>query len=340
VNIINDNCKTQGLAYIYTDTTCTTLDGDGVADDTDLIDPTTGHPNGISIKMKGKKDSCTAKTPPKDLTLTVNLYCKADALFTTWLDFGKTEDPECDIILNYNSADGCYKVYYGALRAFFAKYRDFWGAALILVGIFLAFFGNGFVSVLFFMISCVATFGASFWLIFWILDRASVVPSEVVGWIIFGCCILLGCIVGYCFFKHRPLGLGLLAAGGGVALGFLLNVTFFVKEDWLYYLVICGCAVVLGVVTYFLQETVIILITSLIGSYAIIRGISLYAGGFPSEMELHNDIQAGTIKWDDFPKIFYAYLGGIVLLTAASAFYQFRVSKKNGDKDPWKKPRH
>jgi len=275
--------------------------------------------------MKGTSDTCKNRNPPADLVLTVNVMCLADAP-TEYVE-SKTVNDDCNIELTYTSGEGCYKVYYGALAAFVHKYKDFWGAALILVGIFLAFFGNGFISVLFFMISTFATFCGAFWLTFWVLDRAAIVPSEVVGWIIFGCCILLGGIVGYCFYKHRPLGLGLLAAVGGVALGFLLNISFLVQEEWLYYLVIVACAIVLGVITFFLQEAVIIIVTALVGSYAIIRGISFYAGGFPSEMELHDDIKAGTIDWESFPKVFYAYLGGIVLLTLASAFYQFRVAK-------------
>lgn len=232
------------------------------------------------------------------------------------------------------------KVDYGALIEFLNKYKDFWGAALVLLGIFLAFFGNGLLTVLFFVMSAFFTFAASFWLVFFILDKTDTVPSEIVGWVILGGCVVLGGIVGFCFYKHRPLGLGLLAACGGVALGFLLNLTFFVKEGWIYYGVIVGCAIVLGVVTYFLQETVVIFITSLVGSYAIVRGISLYAGGFPSELELHEDIQAGTIDWAGFPKIFYAYLGGIVLLTIASAFYQFRLAKKKEEARSWKQAKH
>jgi len=302
---------------------------DFVSTDDDIIDPETNKPGGLKMVMSGESEQCTNSTPSKKLTLTINVMCVPN-LPTTFLTEVK-HDPEdpCNIELTYNSDDGCYKVYYGALRAFFNKYRDFWGAALILLGIFLAFFGNGFISVLFFIISTFATFCGTFWLIFWILDRANVVPSEIVQWVIFGICILLGCLVGYFFFKHRPLGLGLLAAGGGIALGFLLNLTFFVKEDWLYYLVIVGCAIVSGVLTYFLQEVVVIFVTSFVGSYAIIRGISLYAGGFPSEMELHDDIQAGTIDWEAFPKSFYAYLGGIVLLTIASSVYQWMRAKKN-----------
>lgn len=156
----------------------------------------------------------------------------ADGAKTTFVKQEPSDDADCDVVLTYTSPAGCAKVNYGALRAFLMKYKDFWGGALILLGIFFAFFGNGLVTVLFFLASAFATFGASVWLVFWILDRVDTVPSDVVEWVIVGCCILLGVGVGFFFYKHRPLGLALLSACGGVALGFLLNVTFFIEETW------------------------------------------------------------------------------------------------------------
>jgi len=280
--------------------------------------------------MTGTKATCADKK--KDLTLVVNIKCdNSDSAVTTFVGQDTTEDPDCEVTLNYTSPKGCPSVYYGALGAFLTKYKDFWGAALILLGIFFAFFGNVLVSGLTGVATAFATFAATVWLIFWILDRLSVEPSDVVEWVIVGCCILVGCGVGFFFYKKRPLGLALLAACGGVALGFLLNVSFFIQEPWQYYGIMAACAVILALLTYFLQETVVIFMTSLLGSYGIVRGVSLYAGGFPSELSLHNEIKNKTVDWNSFPKIFYAYLGGIVLLFVISAYFQFKVSKKKQD---------
>lgn len=327
------------MAYLKDKGVCVPLQTDLTGVDEDIFVADQTKTQGLKVIMKAETETCGAKS--KELTLTVNVMCDAAAgAKTTFVSQDTTDDPECEVQLTYTSPAGCPKLNYGALRAFFVKYKDFWGAALILLGIFFAFFGNGLVSALFFTAAAFATFGASCWLVFWILDRVDVVPSDVIEWVIVGCCVLLGGVVGFFFYKHRPLGLGLLSACGGVALGFLLNVTFFIEEDWQYYGIIAGCAVVLGVLTYFLQETVIIFMTSLVGAYAIVRGVSLYAGGFPSEMELHDEIKAGTVDWTSFPKIFYAYLGGIALLFVASAYYQFRVAKKKQIETSWKQPRH
>lgn len=111
--------------------------------------------------------------------------------------------------------------------------------------------------------------------------------SEVVGWVMVALALLLGTLAGYLCARFRSLGLGLLACGGGVAVGFMLTTTFMVANQAAFYCIIIACALVLGVLAYFIQEGIIIGVTSFLGSYSIIRGVSLYAGGFPDEIYLH-----------------------------------------------------
>jgi len=77
-----------------------------------------------------------------------------------------------------------------------------------------------------------------------------------------------------------------------------------------------------------IEKTVIILLTAFLGSYAFVRGISLYAGGFPSETELHDELSAGIITFDTMPKTYYAYLGGIIVVFFVSAIYQIKHNQK------------
>ena len=60
---------------------------------------------------------------------------------------------------------------------------------------------------------------------------------------------------------------------------------------------------------YNLVYQIIIVSTSLIGSYLIVRGISLYVGNFPNELDLHNDIIAGNLTISDIePKIWFSLI--------------------------------
>jgi len=51
------------------------------------------------------------------------------------------------------------------------------------------------------------------------------------------------------------------------------------------------------------------LITSFIGTYLFVRGISLFVGGFPPEYLIYEMIKSGV----GITQSFYYYLGGIIL---------------------------
>ena len=89
--------------------------------------------------------------------------------------------------------------------------------------------------------------------------------------------------VGALLVKKRKYGIGILAAWGGVMLGFLITTMFIMKNVYMYYGIIVLCAVVLCVIAIKVETIVIIIMTSFIGSYACIRGIAMYAGNFPDE---------------------------------------------------------
>jgi len=84
-----------------------------------------------------------------------------------------------------------------------------------------------------------------------------------------------------------------------------------------------------AVIAFNTEKLIIIAATSFMGSYFVIRGISQYAGGFPNETSLKDELQSGALAWDTFPKAFYGYLAGIVVLTGISIVYQRRHNKRN-----------
>ena len=97
--------------------------------------------------------------------------------------------------------------------------------------------------------------------------------------------------------KARKYGIALLCAGGGAVLGLVLTNTFFIESKAVYYLIIIGSALVVALFGYKFEKITIIAVTSFIGSYGIVRGISLYAGGFPNELTISDQIKAGALSW-------------------------------------------
>jgi energy-converting hydrogenase Eha subunit E len=75
-------------------------------------------------------------------------------------------------------------------------------------------------------------------------------------------------------------------------LGLLLNETvlYLASSDIVFWCVCVGCAIVAAALVFIAYNHAIILSTSLIGSYFFVRGISLYAGGYPNEFTLMKQI--------------------------------------------------
>lgn len=207
---------------------------------------------------------------------------------------------------------------------------------MIVLGIFLAFFGNKMVDIVIFIIGSLATWVAGVWFVFWVLTWFSAETSQTAEWVIIGVVAALALGVGFLLVKFRKVGFGLLAAWGGVFLGFLITTTFLVSTTWAYWTIIVGCAVALFILTIYVEKHVVMCLTSFVGSYGIVRGISLYAGGFPSELEIHRILASGDLSWDNFDKVFYAYIAGILVLSVLSAAYQF----KHGGEDKKGHPYH
>jgi len=130
--------------------------------------------------------------------------------------------------------------------------------------------------------------------------------------------------VGWLLVKFRKWGISILAGWGGVMVGFLITSTFIITKEAAYWAVIIGCAAAFALTAFFVETAVIMFVTSFAGSYFLIRGISLYAGGFPNEIEIHKEFEAGAVTWSTFDKAFYGYMVGIVVLTGLSLYYQFR----------------
>lgn len=163
------------------------------------------------------------------------------------------------------------------------QYNQFWGAGLILIGLLLAFAGNKFVYVTIFVICSVAVTSIGLFFTFTIIDKYDINLKTYVEWIIVAVFILLGLAVGAFLAKLRKIGISIMAAWGGVMIGFLITTMFVMKNVYMYYGIIIACALILFFFAYKVETIVIIMITSFIGSYSCIRGISMYVGNFPDE---------------------------------------------------------
>jgi len=97
--------------------------------------------------------------------------------------------------------------------------------------------------------------------------------------------------------NNRKRGIGLIGAWAGIIIGFMVSSSFILEKAVMYYLILFGFAIVFGAIAILIEEKVLTFATAFIGSYAIIRGISFFAGGFPTESTLHNELSSGAVTW-------------------------------------------
>lgn len=66
-------------------------------------------------------------------------------------------------------------------------------------------------------------------------------------------------------------------------MGLLITTTFVISNEYLKWGIIVACGLGVGFIAFKVEEKVMIVVTSMLGAYMIIRGIAMYAGGYPNE---------------------------------------------------------
>ena len=121
--------------------------------------------------------------------------------------------------------------------------------------------------------------------------------------------VILGVVVGYLF---------------GSLLYNLLVKVIHINPQALYWGTLISCILFVSIAGGFMKAYMVCLATSLVGSYALVRGISVFAGGYPDETYVMMLINKG--EYSQFGRVFgpmiYMYIGGISFLTAIGFWIQ------------------
>lgn len=207
---------------------------------------------------------------------------------------------------------------------------------MIAAGIFLCFFGNSFINIVF---GATITFVVCLFtqlFVYLCMGETESVNKVGVQWTIFILSILVGATVGCLCVKFRSFSLAVLSGVGGGFLGSLINTSFMISNEGLYWGIMSVCIALTMMFTYYTQETIIILLTSFIGSYAMCKGVSYLFGGFWNDKDLYEHIVDGSITWSTFPKIFYLFAVVVFVIAAIGCKVQMVKAKKmkaNQDKE-------
>ena len=248
------------------------------------------------------------------------------------------KDGKLETVLYFVTHEACPQANFYVIWKFISDFQWIFGIILIIVGLFEAILGKKLLKPTAFILSC----GISIVIIF-VFFMQYLLPSGTAYWVIWVVLVIATCIgipLGYFVAKYDDKFVTILAGSlGGYVLGeFLYNLfgnRINLKPILVNILFIIICIVVLVVLSLFLKKLIIISCTSLIGAYAFIRGISILAGGFPSEssiIDLINAGEAGQIKEVLDYKV-YLYLVSIVIMTGGSIYIQYKINSDDKFKD-------
>ena len=114
-----------------------------------------GISNGIVLKYSGGNSICK-DDPSKAYSLNVNLQCGENE----GLAYSNQQHSVngCDINLFYKSKQACPVISMSKFFQLMNEYYYFWGVALLVLGLFLAFFGNKFVNMVIYIMATIAFF--------------------------------------------------------------------------------------------------------------------------------------------------------------------------------------
>ena len=143
-------------------------------------------------------------------------------------------------------------------------------------------------------------------------------------------CLVLGLLGGVIVMCVYKLGVFLIGAAGGIFLALFLQNSFLYKiapEDpkTVLYVAIAVLGLSGGLLAYFLQRPMLILLTSFCGAYAKFWGIGYFAGKYPSAGDLKAWKNNGAIE---IPSVWWIYFSATWLLFFMGVFTQFKYTAR------------
>jgi len=195
--------------------------------------------------------------------------------------------------------------------------KPYLGAIGIAVGVPLCFFGLKMIKPAVCFAGFITVTAASC-LIFYAIYFTDVNKTDAF-WYFLGGGALGGILVGLLLAKFVKFGAAILAGWGGFTLGLILNEMFLYRFEftWLFWTANVVCILVAAVLTFYIFDHAIIMSSASVGSYAIIRGVSCYAGHYYNEFTIIELLKSGAI--DSIDPYYWGYVGAFVVLIIAGA---------------------
>jgi hypothetical protein len=165
----------------------------------------------------------------------------------------------------------------------------------VAIGFFVCFFGLKLYKPIFFISGTIITIFIIV-LIFYSTFLKSTTESWV-PWVVIAGALLVGLLVGFIVMKISILGAFILAFLGGYCGALLIWNTFLylvTTSNALFYTFTLGIGVICGILSLIFFEHVVIIASALGGSFMVIAGIGIVAGGYQNPFTIEATFEDGS----------------------------------------------
>ena len=155
-----------------------------------------------------------------------------------------------------------------------------------------------------------------------------------VTWVVLGVSLLAGLIAGLLLLKYEKVAIFVLGAIGGWMLAFTLYdlVLYKISEKvWVLWVFVGVLALLCGILALKVWEHAIIVITAFLGGYVFNKSVSVWAGGFPNEIELYHYLEGSHGSYS-IETTYYYYFAGIVIATIIGTIAQEKHKNKRKER--------
>ena len=147
--------------------------------------------------------------------------------------------------------------------------------------------------------------------------------EQWVGWVTAAGSILIGVGFGLLLMKYQTFGGFCLAAWGGFSTSLLIYNAFLykIKSEIVLWSFAAALGILYVVLLIFFFDHILIHATAMIGSFIFVYGVGLVAGHYTNPFLIVQYIKRGQI--DSIDPLFYAYLGGNLVLYIMGCVWQY-----------------
>ena len=299
---------------------------------------------GVQIRLS-EGDVCEFDKSQKHQTF-FYIYCDdtiEDKDFEKYLNFSEFHEDRCKHYISAKSIYGCALNDWYLLRRLIKEYNYVFSTVLILVGLFLAAFGKKFQTPT--VIIVTGTLVCYFVTVMILSFAPSLIKTEQNLCILMAVGFVVGGALGAFTLKKIIIFTVLIGGCCGYSVAefvYQFIAGFITANPTVLYWVVTGICILLGLILgYWAINAIIIIGTSVIGGYIVMRGVTFIFDNYMELAEFADLVKSG--EYEQLKDIkngwVYAYLGLWLVITIGGIYYQcygYKKSKKEesekGDK--------